>query len=144
MYVGKDEVFDAVTVHLDEVETLAPGMHVLAHERGVRVQAAEVRCNGALAWGVQYHPEYPLHDIAATVRRHGKRLVEEGFFNDESELARLFATSSTRCIASPATRRWPGGMASTRRARQEFARRGDRQLDHASGAADARAARTAE
>ena len=50
------------------------------------VQAAEVKVNGCTAWGVQYHPEYTLGDIAATFRRHGKRLVEENFFNNGDEL----------------------------------------------------------
>ena len=86
MFAGKDEVFDAVTVHLDEVETLPPGTRVLAQNVVSGVQAAEIKCNGSLAWGVQYHPEYSLHDIAATFRRHGKRLVEEKFFHDENEL----------------------------------------------------------
>lgn len=86
MFAGKDEVFDAVTVHLDEVETLAPGSQVLALNAVSGVQAAEIKCNGTTAWGVQYHPEYTLGDIAATFRRHGKRLVEEKFFHDETEL----------------------------------------------------------
>jgi GMP synthase (glutamine-hydrolysing) len=86
MYAGKDEVFDAVTVHMDEVEALSPGMHVLAGNAISQVQAAEVRCNGAVAWGVQYHPEYSLADMAATVRRYGKRLVAEAFFSNESDL----------------------------------------------------------
>ena len=36
MYVGKPEVFNAPTVHLDEVETVAPGTTVLATNAGVR------------------------------------------------------------------------------------------------------------
>ncbi len=88
MYVGKPEVFDAVTVHLDEVETLAPGMTVLATNAASEVQSAEIRHNGVVAWGVQYHPEYPLREIAAIVRRTGVRLVEEGFFSDEGDLLR--------------------------------------------------------
>jgi GMP synthase (glutamine-hydrolysing) len=86
MYVGKPEVFDAVTVHLDEVETLAPGMTVLATNAASEVQSAEIRHNGVVAWGVQYHPEYPLREIAAIVRRTGVKLVEEGFFADEGDL----------------------------------------------------------
>src|SRR5258708_35854921 len=39
MYDGKDEVFNAVTVHLDEVETLAPGTTVLATKPTSDVQA---------------------------------------------------------------------------------------------------------
>jgi GMP synthase (glutamine-hydrolysing) len=86
VFAGKDEVFDAITIHLDEVETLAPNMQVLALNAFSAVQAAEVRVNGCTAWGVQYHPEYSLADIAASFRRHGKRLIEEKFFNDDTEL----------------------------------------------------------
>src|SRR4030095_2114526 len=83
MYAGKADSFDAVTVHLDEVETLAPDTSVLALNAMAGVQAAEVLCNGTVAWGVQYHPEYSLRELAAIVRRTGVRLVEEGFFAAE-------------------------------------------------------------
>ena len=86
MYDRKAEVFDAITVHLDEVETLAPGMQVLAANEVSQVQAAEIRVDGTTAWGVQYHPEYSLHDMASTVRRYGKRMVDDGFFSSENEL----------------------------------------------------------
>src|ERR1700742_769021 len=56
MYIGKPEVFNAPTVHLDEVETIAPGTVVLATNEVSDVQSVELRCNGAVAWGVQYHP----------------------------------------------------------------------------------------
>ncbi len=84
MYAGKASVFDAVTVHLDEVETLAPGTTVLAANAQSDVQAAEIRQNGATAWCVQYHPEFSLADMAAIVRRYGRRLMNEGFFADEA------------------------------------------------------------
>ncbi|MES1155510.1 MAG: type 1 glutamine amidotransferase, partial [Pseudorhodoplanes sp.] len=86
MYAGKDEVFNAVTVHLDEVDTLAPGTTVLATNAMSAVQAAEIKVDGTTVWGVQYHPEYTLTDITATIRRYGKKLVEEGFFPDEQSL----------------------------------------------------------
>ena len=87
MYVGKPEVFNAPTVHLDEVETVAPGTIVLATNEVSDVQSAEIRVNGAVAWGVQYHPEYPLREIATIVRRIGPRLIDEGFFLDTREIA---------------------------------------------------------
>jgi GMP synthase (glutamine-hydrolysing) len=106
MYVDKPEVFDAVTVHLDEVETLAPGMTVLATNSVSEVQSAEIRYNGVVAWGVQYHPEYPLREIAAIVRRTGVKLVEEGFFTDagdmqrySSELDALYADPHNKALA---------------------------------------------
>ena len=86
MYSGKSDCFEAVTVHLDEVETLAPDTTVLALNGISGVQAAEIRVNGTVAWGVQYHPEYPLRELAAIVRRTGTRLVEEGFFVAEKDL----------------------------------------------------------
>ena len=84
MYVGKHDVFNAPTVHLDEVETLPPGTIVLATNAMSEVQSVEIRTNGSVAWGVQYHPEYPLRELAAIVRRIGTRLIGEGFFADES------------------------------------------------------------
>src|SRR3954447_19739546 len=82
LYAGKTPTFDVVTVHLDEVETLAPGTTVLASNAHSKVQAAEIRHDGAVAWGVQYHPEFSLADIAVVIRRYGQRLVREGFFAD--------------------------------------------------------------
>lgn len=84
MYAGKASVFDAVTVHLDEVETMAPGTTVLAANAQSGVQAAEIKVGGAVAWAVQYHPEFSLADMAAIVRRYGSRLIREGFFTDEA------------------------------------------------------------
>ncbi|MBI4273630.1 MAG: type 1 glutamine amidotransferase [Rhizobiales bacterium] len=86
MYAGKPEVFNAPTVHLDEVETFAPGTTVLASNEVSDVQSAEIHVNGAVAWGVQYHPEYPLRELAAITRRIGMRLIGEGFFTDEADL----------------------------------------------------------
>jgi GMP synthase (glutamine-hydrolysing) len=76
MYVGKADVFNAPTVHLDEVETVAPGTTVLAANAVSQVQSVEIRSNGSVAWAVQYHPEYPLRELAAIVRRIGTRLIE--------------------------------------------------------------------
>ncbi|HEX3708879.1 MAG TPA: type 1 glutamine amidotransferase [Pseudolabrys sp.] len=84
MYVGKLDVFNAPTVHLDEVEALPPGATLLATNTMSSVQAAEIRTNGSVAWAVQYHPEYPLRELAAIVRRIGARLIGEGFFADEA------------------------------------------------------------
>ncbi len=48
-----------------------------------------------MCWGVQYHPEYGLHDVAAVIRRYGKTLVNEGFFADIAELDRYASDLST-------------------------------------------------
>ena len=111
MYNGKHGVFNAPTVHLDEVETVAPGTTVLATNVVSDVQSAEIRCNGAVAWGVQYHPEYPLREVATIVRRIGKRLISEGFFLDEAEI-NTFAGDLDVLDANPAEKRlsWRYGI----------------------------------
>ena len=86
MYVGKPEVFNAPTVHLDEVETVAPGMTILATNAVSDVQSAEIKYNGTTAWGVQYHPEYRLREISTIVRRIGPRLIDEGFFLNTADI----------------------------------------------------------
>jgi GMP synthase (glutamine-hydrolysing) len=86
MYVGKLDVFNAPTVHLDEVDAVPPGTTVLATNAMSAVQAVEIRTDGSVAWAVQYHPEYPLRELAAIVRRIGMRLIGEGFFADEIDL----------------------------------------------------------
>jgi len=86
MYVGKLDVFNAPTVHLDEVEALPPGATVLATNAVSDIQSAEIRTNGSVAWAVQYHPEYPLREVAAITRRIGSRLIEEGFFADVADI----------------------------------------------------------
>src|SRR5471032_955845 len=95
MYAGKLDVFNAPTVHLDEVETLAPGMTVLATNTVSAVQSAEIRTGGSVAWAVQYHTEYPLSEVAVIVRRIGTRLIEEGFFANEKDMRSYAADLDT-------------------------------------------------
>jgi GMP synthase (glutamine-hydrolysing) len=111
MYAGKPDVFNVPTAHLDEVETLAPGTVVLATNAVSDVQSAEIRCNGAVAWGVQYHPEYPLREIAAIVRRIGPRLIEEGFFLNAADIE-TFAGDLDALNHDPADKRlaWRYGI----------------------------------
>ena len=59
---------------------------VLATNAVSAVQSAEIRTSGSVAWAVQYHPEYPLREVAAIVRRIGTRLIEEDFFADETDM----------------------------------------------------------
>ncbi|MGB7576859.1 MAG: type 1 glutamine amidotransferase [Pseudolabrys sp.] len=111
MYAGKLDVFNAPTVHLDEVEALAPGTTVLATNAVSDVQSAEIRTNGSVAWAVQYHPEYPLREIAAIVRRIGTRLIEEGFFADTADI-KTFAQDLDALDRDPGCKRlaWRHGI----------------------------------
>jgi GMP synthase (glutamine-hydrolysing) len=111
MYVGKLDVFNAPTVHLDEVEALPPGATVLATNAVSDIQSAEIRTNGSVAWAVQYHPEYPLREIAAIARRIGTRLIEEGFFADEADI-KTFADDLDTLDRDPTCKRlaWRHGI----------------------------------
>lgn len=83
MYRDKPGAFSATTVHRDEVETLPPGARLLATNGFSTVQALDFGRGAVPVWGVQYHPEYPLSEIAAIIRRIPS-LVAEGFFESES------------------------------------------------------------
>ena len=111
MYIGKPDVFNAPTVHLDEVEALPAGSRILATNAVSSVQSAEIHYNGAVAWGVQYHPEYPLREIAAIVRRIGTGLIEEGFFLDQDDI-KCFARELDALDQDPANKRlaWRHGI----------------------------------
>jgi GMP synthase (glutamine-hydrolysing) len=111
MYIGKFDVFNAPTVHLDEVETLPEGATVLASNAVSVVQSVEFKTKDAIAWGVQYHPEYPLRELATIVRRIGTGLISEGFFANEGDL-KTFAQDLDQLDSDPECKRlsWRHGI----------------------------------
>lgn len=113
MYRGKPTSFAAPTVHLDEVETLAPGSTLLAANGFSRVQSITWSNGNAIAWAVQYHPEYPLRELAAIIRR-SPPLVAEGFFRDEDD-REAYARDLDALDADPGLRRiaWRIGIDAT-------------------------------
>src|SRR5580658_6181080 len=68
MFRGKPPVFEAITVHSDEIEQLPSGAIALA-SNDMGLQAVELRHGRGAFWGVQYHPEYSFAEIAATALR---------------------------------------------------------------------------
>ncbi|MCC8973765.1 type 1 glutamine amidotransferase [Bradyrhizobium brasilense] len=88
MHAGRAAVFDAPAIHSDIVTRLPQSATVTAWNTMCEVQAAEIRFGRGLFWGVQYHPEYRLHDVVAVIQRYGQLLVDEGFFADLDALAR--------------------------------------------------------
>jgi GMP synthase (glutamine-hydrolysing) len=85
MYAGKPEVFEAVTVHKDAIASL-PANAVELARNDMGLQAAEIRRGRSVFWGVQYHPEYSIGDIAATAQRYGEVLAREGLFKGGADL----------------------------------------------------------
>ncbi len=94
MHARRDGVFDAPAIHSDIVTRLPQGSIVTARNALSEVQAAEIRLGRGVFWGVQYNPEYGLHDVAAMIRRYGQTLVSDGFFADLTELDRYAADLS--------------------------------------------------
>ena len=99
MFAGKPPVFEAPTVHRDEIASLPPGAVVLA-VNDFGLQAASFTHGRGAFWGVQYHPEYDYNDIAGTAERYGETLVTEGMFRDGAALA-AFATELRHLHTNP-------------------------------------------
>jgi GMP synthase (glutamine-hydrolysing) len=85
MYREKPPVFEAATVHRDDIEKLPPGALVLA-SNDMGLQAVELQFGRARFWGVQYHPEYSYTEIAATTLRYAEALMREHWFADRAAL----------------------------------------------------------
>lgn len=89
LLAGRPDPYDAPSIHADEVETLPPeGAVLLATNRVTAVQAAEIRMGDGLFWGVQYHPELPLSEIADALRRQAADVVEQGLAADGAAVER--------------------------------------------------------
>jgi GMP synthase (glutamine-hydrolysing) len=118
MFHGKPDVFEAITVHRDDISRLPPDSVALAsNEMGL--QAAEIRSGRGTFWGVQYHPEYGFAEIAATALRYGPVLVADGLFADEGALIEWVADlrQLERDPASPALA-WRHGLGPAMRDRR--------------------------
>lgn len=110
MFAGKPAVFEAITVHRDDIVGLPAGAVPLAsNEMGL--QALELRHGAGTFWGVQYHPEYSFDEIAACAVRYGARLIEDGLFADRAELEG-FVADLRALMRNPHDRRlaWKHGL----------------------------------
>lgn len=83
MLSGRPLSWDAPAMHSSVVDTLGAGASVLAQTRSTFVEAAEIRSGRGIFWGVQYHPELTVSEIAATLRRQAGDLVEARMARDE-------------------------------------------------------------
>ncbi len=83
---GRPAAYDAPAVHADEVERLPEGAVLLATNRLTQVQAAEIRHGAGTFWGVQYHPEISLGEVAGALRRQGESLVADGLARSSEDL----------------------------------------------------------
>lgn len=84
MYEGKSGVFDGFTSHDDAITHLPPGATVLSRNSWTQVQSVAVTHEGGTFWGLQYHPEYDLHEMARLIFCRIPKLIVHGFFRDEA------------------------------------------------------------
>ena len=85
LYEGKSTSFDGYVSHFDEVTHLPPGGEVLAGNAFTRVQAITVLSGKGTFWGLQYHPEYDLYQMARLIYCRRVALTKEGFFISEDD-----------------------------------------------------------
>ena len=87
LHRGRVGAFDAPAVHSVHVTRPAPGMIVTATNAVSEVQGAEIRCGNGTFWGVQYHPEFTISDLADVMLRYADTVIDaERLFSDHDEL----------------------------------------------------------
>jgi GMP synthase (glutamine-hydrolysing) len=87
LLAGRPAAYDAPAIHLDTVTALPADCTILAGNAVSQVQAAEIRQHGGVFWGVQYHPEFSLGELAVILQRRTEILVREGFCRTAEDAA---------------------------------------------------------
>jgi GMP synthase (glutamine-hydrolysing) len=91
LLAGRPAAFDAPAIHLDSVLAPPPDCTILAANAMSSIQAAEIRHGGGVFWGVQYHPEFSLEELAVILGRRMEILVAEGFCDTLEDAAAYVA-----------------------------------------------------
>jgi len=91
LFSGRPACYSAMTVHMDEVSQVPDGAVILAGNRHSAIQAFVFETSQYRFWGVQYHPEYSLAELAAIFRRYGQRLIDAGLFKNQQALDEMAA-----------------------------------------------------
>jgi len=84
MYDGKTDVFDAFISHDDEITMLPEGAVRLSGNAFSHVQSVSVDFDGGKFWGLQYHPEYDLNEMARLTWCRIDKMIGFGFFPDRA------------------------------------------------------------
>ena len=79
MLAGRPAAYEAPAIHGATITAAPDDCTVLASNAMSEIQAAEIRCEGGTFWGVQYHPEFSLAELAVILERRAEILVAEGF-----------------------------------------------------------------
>jgi GMP synthase (glutamine-hydrolysing) len=88
LYAGKQSLFDGFTSHDEHITELPAGAVALAGNAWTPIQSVAVRHQAGEFWGLQYHPEYDLHEMARLTYCRIEKLVRLGFFPSADEARR--------------------------------------------------------
>ncbi len=111
LLAGRPAAFDAPAIHLDAIAAPPSDCTILAINALTPVQAAEIRHDGGIFWGVQYHPEFSLTQTATIMRRLSDLMTAEGFTRTREE-AEAYADDLIAIDNDPARRdlAWRHGL----------------------------------
>lgn len=91
MLAGRPAAYDAPAIHLDAIIAPPGDCTILATNAMSAIQAAEIRAEGGTFWGVQYHPEFSLAELATILERRFEVLIGEGFCETVQDAAAYVA-----------------------------------------------------
>ncbi len=97
---GREGSWDALAMHSTVVDRVPGGATVLASARGTPVEAAEIRHADGTFWGVQYHPEVTMGEIADALRAQQDELVDDDLAED-GEAVERYASALDALDARP-------------------------------------------
>jgi GMP synthase (glutamine-hydrolysing) len=100
LLAGRPPAYDAPAIHVDAVVKPPPDCDVLASNRTLSLQAAEIRHEGGVFWGVQYHPELDLAELSLMLRVMAGEVVAEGLCRSEADV-RAYAEDLRALHANP-------------------------------------------
>ena len=86
MFEGKPAVYSHFLSHDDYITRLPEASTLLAGNAYAPVQAATTKYLNGEFWGVQYHPEYDLHELARLIIAREPKLVNQGIFQGSEDL----------------------------------------------------------
>lgn len=92
LLAGRPACWDAIGIHADEVAELPPGVTLLAGNAATQIQAAEIRHGPGTFWGVQYHPELALAEVATALQAQAGGLIEAGLADSEGDVEAVAQT----------------------------------------------------
>ncbi len=85
LHQGRRSPFDAFTSHDDEITKMPAGGVILSGNAFSAVQSIAVSHGRGTFWGVQYHPEYDLHELARLTYCRIEKLRKRGFFQSHED-----------------------------------------------------------